>query len=327
MKRRRALHERADRGAVHSRGSDRLPSAPGPLGPAASAGRSLIMISSVTKFLPRCDASPGDPQRPAGPQARDELPFERATALHVERLIDRLVRDPHRLIIGEVDPQPVRDLLRAPRRRPPTVLAPRLVATLPRRWSQAPAPPSRPAGEPDRRAAPARTRATDHRRRASRSSGDEPSTPPSTARPTPGNRASRRGWPRCGAAHERSSTAIAQAAGRSPAPRHPAPSTARSPPAPRNDRYRPDSGASMNVGIPPRSRNHRLPAACDTPTASAASSLLNPLAISPPEQPLDITPQRRLPRRLHRRPARQLRHPPSRPAHRNPPRSSVATTS
>jgi hypothetical protein len=36
----------------------------------------------------------------------------------------------------------------------------------------------------------------------------------------------------------------------------------------------------MNVGMPPRSRNHRLPAACDTPTAVAASSLVTPLAIS-----------------------------------------------
>jgi hypothetical protein len=36
----------------------------------------------------------------------------------------------------------------------------------------------------------------------------------------------------------------------------------------------------MNNGIPPRSRNHRLPAACDTPTATAASSLVSPLAIS-----------------------------------------------
>jgi hypothetical protein len=34
----------------------------------------------------------------------------------------------------------------------------------------------------------------------------------------------------------------------------------------------------MNVGIPPRSRNHRLPAAPDAPTASAASSLLKPSA-------------------------------------------------
>jgi hypothetical protein len=36
----------------------------------------------------------------------------------------------------------------------------------------------------------------------------------------------------------------------------------------------------MNVDIPPRSLNHRLPAAWDAPTANAASSLLKPLAIS-----------------------------------------------
>jgi Integrase core domain len=44
----------------------------------------------------------------------------------------------------------------------------------------------------------------------------------------------------------------------------------------------------MNVGMPPRSRNQRLPAACEAPTASAASSLLKPRT------------QRRLARRLHR---------------------------
>ncbi|MGC1214551.1 MAG: hypothetical protein WA890_25235, partial [Micromonospora sp.] len=36
----------------------------------------------------------------------------------------------------------------------------------------------------------------------------------------------------------------------------------------------------MNSGMPPRCRNHRLPAACDTPTATAASSLVSPLAIA-----------------------------------------------
>jgi hypothetical protein len=46
------------------------------------------------------------------------------------------------------------------------------------------------------------------------------------------------------------------------------------------DKYRPETGTTMNVGIPPRSRNHRVPAACDTPTATAASSLETPLAIS-----------------------------------------------
>jgi hypothetical protein len=40
------------------------------------------------------------------------------------------------------------------------------------------------------------------------------------------------------------------------------------------------TGLIKNVGMPPRSWNHRVPAACDTPTAIAASSLLNPLAIS-----------------------------------------------
>jgi hypothetical protein len=36
----------------------------------------------------------------------------------------------------------------------------------------------------------------------------------------------------------------------------------------------------MNVGMPPRSRNHRLPAACDAPTVTAASSLVTPRPIS-----------------------------------------------
>jgi hypothetical protein len=35
----------------------------------------------------------------------------------------------------------------------------------------------------------------------------------------------------------------------------------------------------MNVGIPPRSLNHRPPAAEDTPTATAASALVKPPAI------------------------------------------------
>src|SRR3954451_10181275 len=45
-------------------------------------------------------------------------------------------------------------------------------------------------------------------------------------------------------------------------------------------RYRQLSGSRSSVAIPPRSRNHRTPAADETPTAAAASSLLRPLAIS-----------------------------------------------
>src|SRR3954470_23209804 len=45
-------------------------------------------------------------------------------------------------------------------------------------------------------------------------------------------------------------------------------------------RYRHVSGSRSSVAIPPRSLNHRLPAADETPTAAAASSLLRPSAIS-----------------------------------------------
>src|SRR3954454_3618325 len=45
-------------------------------------------------------------------------------------------------------------------------------------------------------------------------------------------------------------------------------------------RYRHEVGSRSSEAIPPRSRNHRTPAADDTPTAAAASSLLRPLAIS-----------------------------------------------
>src|SRR5262249_6274609 len=57
---------------------------------------------------------PGDAQRPAGAQARDELPLERTPALHIQSLEDRLMRDPHAPIIGEFEREPPGDLFRAP---------------------------------------------------------------------------------------------------------------------------------------------------------------------------------------------------------------------
>src|SRR4051794_14015113 len=74
-----------------------------------------------------------DAQRTSGPQARDELALERAAALHVERLVDRLVRDPHPRIIGELQLESLGDLLRTPPAHPAAILAVRLVAPLPRR--------------------------------------------------------------------------------------------------------------------------------------------------------------------------------------------------
>src|SRR5215216_3056323 len=51
-----------------------------------------------------------------------------------------------------------------------------------------------------------------------------------------------------------------------------------------NDRYRPESGFAehLNIagGMPPAFRNHLLPTGCDTPAATAASSLLIPAAIA-----------------------------------------------
>jgi hypothetical protein len=72
-------------------------------------------------------------QGATGAQARDQLPLERTTPFDEQRLVDRFVADAHGLIIGEVERDPVRDLLRAPRRHPAPVLPERLVQPLPRR--------------------------------------------------------------------------------------------------------------------------------------------------------------------------------------------------
>jgi hypothetical protein len=68
-------------------------------------------------------AGPGDAQRPAGPQTRGQLALQRSSALDEQRLIDRLMGDAHRLIIGEVQAQPVGDLLWTPRPGPTAIPA------------------------------------------------------------------------------------------------------------------------------------------------------------------------------------------------------------
>ena len=65
---------------------------------------------------------PGDAQRAPGAQAGRQLAAQRAAAVDIERLVDRLVRDAHRFIIGKVERQPVGNLVRTPRPRPATVL-------------------------------------------------------------------------------------------------------------------------------------------------------------------------------------------------------------
>ena len=88
---------------------------------AASADRSLIMTSGVTWPPARWRAGE------RGTAAHGRCAGTRRAHVGVRRgparqgLVDRLVRDPHRLIIGEAGPEPVRDLLRAPRRGPAPV--------------------------------------------------------------------------------------------------------------------------------------------------------------------------------------------------------------
>ena len=66
---------------------------------------------------------PGNSKRPPSPQTRDQCPSQCTAALHVERLVDGLVGDPHRIILGKIDSEPVSDLLRPPRTLPASLLA------------------------------------------------------------------------------------------------------------------------------------------------------------------------------------------------------------
>jgi hypothetical protein len=116
-------------------------------------------------------------------------------------------------------------------------------------------------------------------RQASRSSAGAPSTPPSDARPTPDSRASRRESPRCGAAPARWSTGRGPVGGRSASPgtlslqhRDLLALLKRQVPA--------SEGREHERGHAATLPDQRPPAACDAPTAIAASSLVNPLAIS-----------------------------------------------
>ena len=118
-----ALDQGADRGAVQPDDQIAFP-VPGH-GPVFRLGRPLADhdLGGDEALPPSPGPGPRDPQRPAGAQARGELAAQRPATLDVEGLVDRLMRDPHGIIIGEVGPQPVRDLLRAPRCRPAPVLA------------------------------------------------------------------------------------------------------------------------------------------------------------------------------------------------------------
>ncbi len=274
----------------------------------------------------RPGASARDAQRPAGPQAGDELSLQRASALNVESLVDRLMGDPHRLIIGKLDLQPVGDLLGAPRRRPPAVLAARLVAALPcpgrgpgHRCTTRPA---NLTGEPllNVVAQPLvggelrRLRAPGHQLRLplrdrspvlelAATRGRVAAQLPRNCRRRPIQAPGDLANARASRPQQRDLLALLKAQ------------------IPTRQRLDHERGHSATLSKPPAASRLR--------GADRKGGLLaaQPLRDLMPEQPLDVAPQRRLARRLHRRPARQLGHPPSRPAHHSPPCSGVATTS
>src|SRR6201989_451626 len=116
------------------------PQCPGTARSAASAGRSLIItipgifprrspparrglrsappVRRLARSSPRrAPPPPGRArlaQRPPGPQARRQLPPQRPPALHIQRLVDRLVRHPHLRPARELQSQPRAHLLRRP---------------------------------------------------------------------------------------------------------------------------------------------------------------------------------------------------------------------
>src|SRR5215212_7534152 len=82
-------------------------------------------------LAPAAAARPRHPRRPPGAQAGRQLAAQRAAVLHVQRLVDGLVADAHRPVVGKVEPQAAGDLFRAPRRGPAPVLPTPVSATLP----------------------------------------------------------------------------------------------------------------------------------------------------------------------------------------------------
>lgn len=77
-------------------------------------------------------APPGHAQHAPYSQAGPQLAAQHSPALNEESLIDGFVADAHRLVIREVDRQASGNLLRAPGFGPSSILAPAMLAALPR---------------------------------------------------------------------------------------------------------------------------------------------------------------------------------------------------
>src|SRR3954470_6752082 len=129
---RRALHQGADGRAAQPH--DEVPLPVARHRPIGRLRRALADqdLGGDAGLAPSAAARPRHPERPPGAQASGQLAAQRPAALHVQRLVDGFVADPHGLIVREVEPQTASDLFRAPGRGPPPVLPPPVPAALPR---------------------------------------------------------------------------------------------------------------------------------------------------------------------------------------------------
>src|SRR3954465_15403984 len=127
---RRALYQGANRRAAQS--YDEIPLPVARHRPVCRFRRALADhdLGGDVGFTTSAAARPRHAQRPPGPQTGGQLAPQRPPALHVQCLIDGLVADAHCFIVGKVEPQPLGDLLRAPRLGPLPVLPTPLPAAL-----------------------------------------------------------------------------------------------------------------------------------------------------------------------------------------------------
>nr|BAM13978.1 integrase catalytic protein [Pseudomonas sp. K-62] len=72
------------------------------------------------RFAPTRAACSGHPQSSSREQARGQIALQCTSALDVERLVDRLMADAHRLIAREVEPQALSDGTAGPGRAAPS---------------------------------------------------------------------------------------------------------------------------------------------------------------------------------------------------------------
>ena len=223
-----ALDQSPDRRAVHTKDQIALPVARHST--VINLSRPLAdqqLISHKAAVAPRCPV-PGSPQRPTCPQASGQFAAQRSPALDIQRLIDRLVGHAHRLIIGEVQAQPLRDLLRAPALSP-TAILPRSLTPPPPcdiRTRDAPIRPLHRARKPGLHIRPA-----PHSLRASPAWDVEHDAQHASGRSRLDTQRGHVRSPHCVATLGRSSTAHGRADARSLAPHNHARAEPRSPPA------------------------------------------------------------------------------------------------